>query len=377
MRSVIRKTFILAVAAFPASVFAQGLTIQSNTDVRFYGGLATLVNIASRFGGGGSMKDAPQTTYLSGHKLRIESSNTATIIDADAGRFTSIDNKAQTYSSMTFDDMAEMARRAQESAKQEQAKEAANPRKTSKGTKDPNAELNWKYRVETDRPGQREKIAGYQAERIFLTVYVDAEATDKSSGQTEDVGSLVLLLDQWMSKDAPQAAAMAEFSRVYAQKAGQSFKSQTQGLQAAFAAEPRMKPGLEAAAKELAKVQGTALRSTIYFTLLPPKLQFDRALALNEVSAAIAKDDKTKTEDKPKGGGFGGLVGKIKAAAEEANKQDKNNANKKSDPPKQETIATLKDEVTSITSGPVSADLFAPPAGYREIKRSIPPSKTN
>jgi len=368
MRSTIRKTLILVFATLPAPLFAQGLTIQSTTDVRFQGALGTFVNIASKFGGGGSMHDIPTTTYLSGHKLRTESNNTAVIIDADAGRITNIDNKAKTYSSFTFDEMAEMMRRAQESAKQEQAKEAANPKKSSK---DPKGDVKWKYKAETDRPGQREKIAGYNAERIFLTVTVEAEATPEG-GQTEQVGSLVLLLDQWISKDAPQSAAMAEFSRAYAQKAGQSFKSQTAALQAAFAAEPRMKGGLEAAAKEMAKIQGTPLRSMMYFTLVPASLQFDRQLAMNEVSASAA--NAAKTDDKPKGGGFGGLVGKLKAAADEANKQGDKNDKKTSQPPKQETIATYKDEVSNITSGPISADLFAPPAGYREIKRQMPPS---
>ena len=207
MRSTIRKTLILAVTTLPAPLFAQGLTIQSTTDVRFQGALGTFVNIASKFGGGGNMHDIPTTTYLSGHKLRTESNNTATIIDADAGRITNVDNKAKTYTSFTFDEMAEMMRRAQESAKQEQAKEAANPKKSSQ---DPKGDVKWKYKAETDRPGQREKIAGYNAERIFLTVTVEAEATPEG-GQTEQAGSLVLLLDQWISKDAPQSAAMAEF----------------------------------------------------------------------------------------------------------------------------------------------------------------------
>src|SRR5678810_712544 len=72
MRSIIRKTLALAVAVFPTPLLAQGLTIQSITDVRFHGGLGTLMNIASKFGGG-SLHDMPTTTYLSGHKIRSES----------------------------------------------------------------------------------------------------------------------------------------------------------------------------------------------------------------------------------------------------------------------------------------------------------------
>ena len=373
MRSTARKTLLCATAILPTSLFAQGLTIQSTTDVHFYGGLGTLVSIASKFGGGGTLQDVATTKYLSGHKLRTESNNTANIIDVDAGRMINIDNRAKTYSSFTFDEMAEMMRRAEESAKKEREKEAAKPKKSAK---EPKGDVKWKYKADVSRPGQRERIAGYNTERVFLTVTVEAEATPEG-GDTEQVGSLVVLLDEWISKDAPQSAAMAEFSRAYAQKAGQAFKSQAQALQAAFVADPRMKDGMEAASKELAKIQGVSLRSTMYFTVVPAGLEFNRALALNEVSASLAKDakdDKAKPDDKPKGGGFGGLVGKIKAAAEEANKQEKSGDKKNAAPPKQETIATLKDEVSSITSGPISADLFAAPVGYREVKRQMPPS---
>ena len=364
MQSTARRVLVLTIATLPAPLLGQGLTIKSITDARFYGGLGAVVDIAAKFGGA-KMHDLPTTTYLSGHKLRTESGHTATIIDADAGRFISIDNDAKTYSSITFDDMAEAMRRAQASAKQDQAKAAASPKQASK---DPKGDVNMKYKVDADRPGQHERIAGYDAERMFLTITMEAEATPEG-GKTEQVGSIVLLIDQWISKEAPQSAAMADFQRAYAQKAGQAFKSQTQALQAAFAGDPRLKGGLEAASKEMAKVAGTPMRSTIYFTLVPAGMQFDRKLALNDVSASNAKDAKSAAEDKPKGGGFGGLVGKFKAAAEEANKNADNSNKKSSEPAKQGTLATVKDEVSSVTPGPVSADLFAPPAGYREVKR--------
>jgi len=309
--------------------------------------------------------------------MRTESGNTATIVDADACRFITIDNKEKTYTSFTFDDMAAAMRKAQESASQNSAKQqgSSNANASKNNSKDPKTDVNVKYKVDTDRPGQREQIAGYSAERIFLTITMEGEATPEG-GQTEQVGSLVLLIDQWISKDAPQSAAMAEFQRAYAQKAGDAFKSQTQSLQAAFNADPRLKGGMEAASKEMAKIAGTPMRSTMYFTLVPPNMQFDRKLALNEASAAAAKEDKANAEDKdkPKKGGFGGMIGKLKAAAEDANKNADNNKDKKAEP-KQGTIVTMKDEVRSVTPGPVSADLFAPPAGYREVKSPMSSSR--
>lgn len=368
MRLTTRHAFTLALAALPTPLLSQGLTVQSISDIRFLGALGTVVNMAARFGGGGSMHDIPTTTYLSGHKMRTESENTATIIDADAGRFITIDNAKKTYSSMTFDDMAEAMRQAQESAKQEQAKRANEPKSSPSSSKsaDKKTDLNVKYKVDVDRPGDREKIAGYSAERMFLTITMEGEATEEGK-KAEQVGSMVILVDEWISKDAPQSQAMAEFQRAYAQKAGEAFKEQAKGLQAAFSANPQLKGGMEAASKEMAKLQGTPLRNKIYVTLVPPNTPFDRKLALGDASAGEAA---AKAEDaKPKSGGFGGLVGKLKAAAEEANKQDKNDKNKSSEPPKQGTIMTMKNEVQTITPGPVSADLFAPPAGYRDIRR--------
>jgi hypothetical protein len=363
LRATTRTTFILALASVPASLLAQGVTIQSSTDLRFHGALGAVVGVAAKLSGT-NMHDLPTTTYVSGHKLRTESGNTATIIDADAGRITTIDNKQKTYTSFTFDEMAEAMRKARESAKQSSGSGTANDVQTSKDAKPASSDMNVKYKVEADHPGQREKVAGYDAERSFLTITIEGEAKSES-GRTEQAGSLVFLLDQWISKDAPQAQAMAEFSRAYAQKAGKAFQSEVQGLQAAFAADPRIKDGFEAAGKEMAKVQGTALRSVIYVAAVPPGMKFDRQLALGEASAAAPATQ----EGKPKGG-FGGFVGKLKAAAEEANKNQ--SADKSSEPPKQGTLLTMKDEVKSITAGAVAADVFAPPAGYREIKQQMP-----
>jgi len=153
---------------------------------------------------------------------------------------------------------------------------------------------------------------------------------------------------------------------------GQAFTSPTQSFQAVFAVDPRMKTGMEAAAKEMAKLQGTPLRTVMYFSLVPPGDRFDRKLALNDASAAEA-EAKAKQDDKPKGGGgFGGMLGRLKSAADEASKRTDT---KSAGPPKQATLATITDEVHSITPGAVPPELFAPPAGYRDVTNRQPPAE--
>lgn len=374
MRAFSRTALLLA-AAFPISLRGQGLTIQSIADVRLFGALGTVASIAGRFGGGGNMHDLATTKYLTRTKLRTESGTMGTIIDLDAERLISIDNKEKTFSSVTFAEMAEAMRQAQEQAKQQMQQQKAERAKADEAraekgkAREPNDSIKLSYKVSVDRPGERAKIAGYDAERMFMTITIEAEAK-KEGGDTEKVGDLVLLLDQWISKDAPQGAAFKEFQKAYAQKAGRAFQAQAQGLQSVFASDPRIKEGMEAAAKEMQKVEGIPLRSMTYVALVPPGLTFDRQLVLEDAKVAAAKDDKSGKEEKPKGGGFKGLMGKIKSAAEESNKPKAEED--KSAPPKQATLMSIKDEVQSITTG-VPADIFTPPAGYREVKmRGMP-----
>jgi hypothetical protein len=178
----------------------------------------------------------------------------------------------------------------------------------------------------------------------------------------------VFLLDQWISKDAPQIAVLREFQRAYAQKMGREFRSQVQGLQSVFASDPRMKNGFEAAAKELAKVPGIPLKSATYVSLLPVDMEYDRSLTLGDGATAAVEENAAKKEEKPSGGRLRGMMGAVKAAAENAAKQSEKQSGK-SAPPKQTLLMTVTDNVTSIARGAVPADMFAPPADYKEIRR--------
>lgn len=360
MRPTIRAVLCMALAAMPVSLVAQGVTFQSVDNVHFYGALGTFVNLAARLGGG-SMHDITTTTYLSGHKLRRDSENDGTIIDVDAGRLTSFDNKKKTYYSTTFDQMAVAMQAGIDQASQERAQQKVQQQSKSKTTtSDAKGEVDFKTSVSFDRTSEREKIAGYDAQRSFLTITIDATAKPEN-GQAEQAGTMVFLIDEWKSADAPQAKQMEDFQRAYAQKMGQAFRAPMQSLQAAFRQDERIKVGFEAAAKEMAKVPGVPLRTVTYVAVVPPGMQFDRKLVLDDGANGA---NSANSNEKKQGGGFKGLMGRVKAAAEAANKQD---TAKAAQQPKQATLMTVKSEVTSITAGAVPADKFQPPTGYQQI----------
>jgi hypothetical protein len=258
------RHLLVAATLLPTVLSAQGVVVQSVSNVRFYGAFGTVMSVAARLGGA-NMHDIQSTTSIAGHKMKVESENAATIIDADAGRFTHVDHKQKTYTSFTFDEMANAMQQATTSARADMQKAKAEQAKDPKARKD---SVTVNYKVAVDRPGEHAKIAGYDAERVFLTITMEAEATPEGQ-KTEQVGSLVLLIDQWRSTNAPQIAAAAEFQRAYAQKVGQTFRPTVEGLQAAFSSDPRIKTGFEAAGKELAKVPGISLRSVTYVAAVP------------------------------------------------------------------------------------------------------------
>ncbi len=350
-----RHVAVAAAFVVPTLLTAQGVTVQSTSDTRFFGALGGVMSMAARMGGA-SMSNVPSTTYLSGHRMRTDDERSSSIVDVDAGRFTTIDHKAKSYSTMTFEEMAAMLEKAQQDAKAQMAKSKA------KQAQDPNAskdEVDVQYKVAVDRPGQHEKIAGFDAEHVFITITL--EGTAKPEGeQAQAVGTMVVLLDQWMSKDAPQIEAMKEFQQAFAAKAGQAFQQQAAGLQAAFASDPRLKDGMAAAAKELQKVPGIALRSTTYMTLVPPDKTFDRSLVLSASAAEAAKPAEKKS------GGLRGMMNAVKAAAAEQEAKSNRGPQEAS----QSTLMSVTSQVQSIKTGAVPAGVFeVPPAGYKEVKR--------
>lgn len=358
MRTLLRTAFAAVALTLPSAAFAQGLTIHSVVDMRFQGALGGIMNVAARMGGV-SLHDVPTTTYLSGHRMRTDDGKSGTIFDLDGERIITLDHKDKKYSEMTFAEMRAAMQQAMQEADRERAKSSKNAAKEST-----NDSVSVKYSVKVDRTGEHQKVAGYDAERVFITIKLLAETTPED-GKKEDVGSMVFLMDQWVSKDAPQIAAYQDFYKAYAQKMGREFGAQAKGLQAAFSSDPRLKDGFEAAAKELAKVPGISLRSTTHVMLVPAGMEFDRQLALNASAASDAKAEAEKKDEKPKGG-LRGMMGAMKAAAEQAANKDES---KPAGPPKQSELMSIVDEVKSISTGAISADMFAPPAGYKLDKK--------
>ena len=183
----IRSSLALAVATATVLVVqpAEGQDVQYETVSKFElaGAAGTAMRIAASLGGGST--ETVETTYIKGRKMRTDSDQSSTIIDLDAGRFTLLDHKARTYSSFTFEELAQKA--------QEVSSRVREDRREATGQAGAEAELEFRFAV--DQANERQRIAGYDAERFFLTMEAEAESVPEGGTATEAAGTFVVLTD--------------------------------------------------------------------------------------------------------------------------------------------------------------------------------------
>lgn len=179
----------------------------------------------------------------------------------------------------------------------------------------------------------------------------DMKYTPEGDKQAQEAGTFVVLTDMWNSKDVPIEAATRRFH----EGAADLYKSRdAQSFAAVFTQNPQMGAALQKAAEESKKIEGTAVKSTMYLVMLPPGLEFDRQLAL------------TPEKDKEKGkglkgaakGALGGMLGRKKQEEEPEPEEQK---------PQQATLLSATTEIHDIQVKSLPLSLFEPPADYKEV----------
>lgn len=376
MRIAIRSVVVVSALAFlpalPGQARAQDVQYTTVTRIKMEGALGKVMSIAAKLGGGST--ETTETTYIKGRKMRVDQDKTSTISDLDKGQFIYLDREHKTYTVVRLADaaqvMAQMMRQGRAEMQQGHA-EAQESHVTAEPTKDgvvihtDSGDVNVKFHLALDPTSQHEKVAGYDAERTFMTLEMQGAAQPQDSAQAQDVGQLVILLDTWNSTDIPAWKARQDFDQAAAAEAAGAFspqqRAQLQGLAAAFSQDPRYQPAMEKAAAEAQKIEGMPVRTTMYMIGVAPGQEFNRDLALN---GGAEKKAKESTGQKAKG-----LFGKALSArfggkkAEQPAQSDTAQAQ-----PSQGTLFTTVTEVKDVKTGPLSDSLFEIPSGYREVQ---------
>jgi hypothetical protein len=324
----------------PATVVSQDVQYETVTKVELPGALGTMMRVAARLGGGST--EVIETTYIKGSRMRTDAEGSSTIVDMGDGRLIFLDHGSRTYHAMTFDAAAALAERTVRDV------QAARDGGHATGQDDAAGRVSFRFSV--DRPGERERVAGYNAERFFITLEAEGEYTPEDGEQMEEAGTLVVLTDLWTSTDVPAFRARSAFDEVSARQYAEAGSSLSEALAAAFAEDPAFQVAFEQSAAEASRMEGMPVKTVTTLVGVAPGQRFDRAQI---------------TEPQARGGGARATLGRLGARAAAA-AAGQSGPTRDEAAPTQSVIMRVTSEIRNISTRSLDAGLFEIPAGYQE-----------
>jgi len=197
------------------------------------GSVASMMKVAGVFSKA-AREPMEATMAVKGNRMAHRSERHGSIVDLDAETITQIDLQRKTYSVMTFAQMRAMIEQMQQKMKQ-----------------NPNANQ-MSFKVTANKTGNRKEIAGMNSTEFILKM--EMVGTDQQSGQQ---GGMAITTDLWV---APAAAGYDEFRR-FEHRMAEKLNWAPGGNM--FMANPQVSEGMAEVYKEMSKLDGMPVMSTI------------------------------------------------------------------------------------------------------------------
>jgi hypothetical protein len=332
-RNRIAVAFGAALLIFPTHTLNADVRADQKTRIEFGGMLGRMVNF---FGGKAAKEGVVSTVAVKGDRKATINEQTGQIVDLAEEKVYDLDLKKKSYKVTTFAElrrrMEEAQKKAEEDARKQEGREAP-PAASSN-------ERQMEVDVDIKNTGEKKAINGFDTHQVIMTI------TLREKGKTvEQSGGMITTTDLWL---APKIAAMkeiADFDVRYAQKlyGGMFAGVSAEQMAAAMALYPMMKQAMGRMTTESAKLDGTAILTTVTMAAVKSEEQ--------------VAQEATATEDSKQQSGLGGLLGGLA----------KKNAAKKGDDPSKArtTFMTSTNEVLKVATAVSEADL-AVPMGFKE-----------
>ena len=362
----------LVLLALPGSVRAQDLTLEYQTRLEFGGMLGQMMRMMP--GMGEVTAPSRSVTRISGLQLRTDDGdNSSLIVDGEGRRFIQVNHEERSYIVMTPEDMVRMAEEASE--RMEEAMDSiavSQPDMPARGEGQP--QMRVQARVETERTGRQESVAGLAAEEWYLTILADFEAQEQGENPMM-MGSTVAFSDLWVTDQVPGGEEQQRIWAAFGQEMAEAMDPRP-GMEAVFAANPQLQVMIEQNQEAMEALEGTPVRTTTLMVLVPPGATFDRERALADLTgelsrsmgdvagAAAGATARGAAADAARGalGRLGGgLMGR-------RNREEAPPAEEEAPPaPSQTTLMRSVEELVRLDRSAIPASVFQVPEGYREI----------
>ena len=352
----IRGTAIFVVVCGVGVSFAD---FQYSQTTKITGGaLVSMTKTLGVFSKSARQMTDPQTStiMLKNNMLRTEHSDgRIEIIDADGKRFITIDNTNKTYSSMTFDEFKAALQKAQERAKEQQAKEV------SKHPEAANVKITPK--IDVQETGATRTVLNLPTKEVKMKIDMQMESTDPKAQEKAESMSMTVTSDSWVAASIPGYGEVRDFYLKLAKEL--DWLPGTMGSMAGMNMNPQMGPAMEEFRKSSVKLQGMPLLQTMTMGMGAQGQQAQAPQA--QPTAQQSEDSKPTSAREALGKGLGGMFGRKK-------KQDQDNSNNSGNSSGQSSsnsgsLMDMQTEVTSYSSNSLDKGLFEVPAGFTQVQR--------
>ncbi len=258
-------SFLLALSAAPA--FADVKT-RDKGQVKFEGMLGTMMRM---FGGKALAEGIVSTSAVKGNRKATINDLTGRIVDLGEEKIYELDMKKKTYTVVTFAEVRQKIREAQERAAKE-AKEAKEAPKEGEPAQPSADGKQVEFDFDVKETGQTRSIAGYDAKQVIMTVTV------REKGKTlEESGGVVLTSDSWLGPEIPEMKELAEFEMKYWKAiAPETALVSAEQMAAVAAMYPLIKPAMDRLNQEKGSLKGTPLATTMTFEGVKSKAQLEQ-----------------------------------------------------------------------------------------------------
>lgn len=337
---VLTLLMLVALLAFTAPV-PPDIKITTTTKLEFKGSLGTMMRLF------GANKPLTSVDYFHGNMKRIDNLDDkgrvkqSTIIDLDRELIINVDHEDKSYTQMTFAEWREMIKTGLAGLTSQPQQREQNPNEEKA------PEVNISFTPEIKPTGEKENIAGYPAEKVIMTLKLEAETKPEENRKEQNEparGGLTVRTDYWLAKSVRGYDEIQAFNKNMLEKMGTADLGS--GLSQIFENVMKNNPELGEAMKKLEEesknLDGVPLRTSSIFETWA-----------EQPNANMQTPEEEKKElPKSVGGLFKGFGKKLA-------KKDKE------DEDKPRVLLESHNEISAIEYTDLAADLFAVPANYK------------
>jgi len=319
------------------------------------GALAGMMKVAGAFSKQ-AREPIESTEYLKGHKMRRDSSDgQSTIIDLDGRQIIQIDNKKRTYSVLTFDQMRQQLEAAKAQMQEQMAKENKDKPQAA------NFKITPKMSV-ADGPGTR-TVAGVATREVKLDIELLMEANDPNQPSQSGQVQTWVKSDQYVASSVPGSEEVRAFQEAMAKELdwvpGEMFGNN-----------PQVSAGMTELRKNSA-AQGFPMLQYVSLGMGAPGQAGAGNSNASPDQQAGQQSSGSPDLSSPSAAATQAL-GKMIGGFHRKKKNEQSDSGAGAPPPAEPgALMQVTVEVTSLSTDPLDASLFAAPAGYQQLQLGV------